>query len=152
MKKSSVLILVIVIAFALVIPVAAKGPGTGGNGPGVPFGGQGTMAAYTQAQQGPRQIFAMVGTIESIDPVLKTLTIKVIKGNKLVQASKGKSVTVITDNLTRYLRKTGTAVIPISFDDLREGDRVSVNGVYLNSTWKANRITVGAFLTQMHKK
>ncbi len=151
MKKSLVLILVIVTVFALAIPVAAKGPGTGGNGPDVPVGGKGTMAAYSQAQRSPRQVFAMVGTIESIDPVLKTLTIKVINGNKLVQASRGKLVTVLTVTGTRYLLKTGTTAIPISFEDLQINDRVSVNGIYVNDTWKANRITVGAYLTQTHK-
>ncbi len=154
MKKSSVLILVVLITFALVIPVAAKGPGPGGNQPDVPVGGQGTMAAYSKAQQSPRQTFAMVGTIESINTDLKTLEIKVINGNKLVQAYRGKLVTVITVDTTRYLRKIGTTVIPIKFEDLNVGDKVSVNGIYEKDTdtWNALRVTVGAYLIQRHKR
>jgi hypothetical protein len=155
MKKYLVLILVIVLTLALVIPVAAKGPGPG-NGPNFPTGTNGTHTAYTQIQQGPRQTFAMVGTITAIDPVLMTLTISAIHGNKLEQESIGELVTVFVVDETRYLLKSGTIVAPITFENLEVGQQVSLNGLVSIEneieTWTAYRVTVGALLTQTHKR
>ena len=156
MNKYLVLILVVVLTFAMVIPVAAKGPGPGGNGPNFPTGTNGTQTAYTQMQQAPRQNFAMVGTIAGIDPVLMTLTLNVINGNKLAQGRIGELVTVFTNDSTRYLLKTGTLVAPITFGDLAVGQQVSLNGIVSVEneieTWTAYRVTVGAALTQTHKR
>jgi len=156
MKKNLVLILVVVLAFALVIPVAAKGPGPGGNGPNLPEGSNGAQTAYSQMQQGPRQTFALVGTIAAIDNVSMTLTIKVIKGNKLVQESGLEEIEVLVVETTRLLSQTNRICVPITFEGLVVGQQVSVNGIVSVEEdveiWTAYRVTVGAYLTQTHKR
>jgi len=157
MKKNLVLILVVVLTFALVIPVAAKGPGPGGNGPNNPDGTNGTQTAYSQKQQGPRQTFAMVGTIASIDELNMTLTINVINGNKLFQDSGLDVITVSVVETTRFLLQTGRIGVPITFAELKEGQPVSLNGIVIVDefdieSWTAYRVTVGAYLTQTHKR
>lgn len=156
MKKSFVLMLVMAIALAMVVPVSAKGNGPGGNGPHNPGFTNGTQTAYAQMQQGPRQTFAMVGTIEAIDPVLMTLTIHVVQGNKLAQENIGNLILVSLVAETRYLLKSGTFTSPITFENLATGQQVSLNGiVHIENdieTWTAYRVTVGAYLTQIHKR
>ena len=116
----------------------------------------GTQTAYSQMQQGPRQTFAMVGTIAAIDPALMTLTINVINGNKLAQDSIGEPVTVLVVDATRFLLKSGTIAAPITFENLEVGQQVSLNGIVSVEneieTWTAYRVTVGAYLTQAHKR
>jgi hypothetical protein len=145
--------------------VAAKGPGPGpgpgGNGPNnpvvIPGGNTGAQIAYSQALPGPRQTFALVGTIESIDDVSMTLTINVINGNKLVRDSGLTQVTVSVVETTRYLLKSCTIITPITFENLEVGQPVSLNGIVTVDeneieTWTAYRVTVGAYLTQTHKR
>lgn len=98
------------------------------------------------AKRGP---FSLVGKIAAIDAATGTVTVNVLKGNKLVQPYLGQSVTLQTTETTRYLYKASTTAVatPITFADLKVGDPVSVNGTLANGIWTAKRITVGAKLS-----
>ena len=136
MKKMLVILVLLLIAFAVVIPAAAgNGPGGGGKG-----GGSGTG----QGQQGTRGTFAITGTIASIGT--NTVTIKVVRGNKLVQPYLGTELTVTVTSRTRYLYKDGTTTSAIGFADLKVGQPVSVHGTLAENVWTTSRITIGASL------
>lgn len=106
-------------------------------------------AAATETAIAKRGPFSLVGKISAIDAASGTVTVNVLKGNKLVQPYLGQSITLKTTATTRYLYKsTATAVAtPITFADLKVGDPVSVNGTLANGIWTATRITVGAKLS-----
>ena len=97
----------------------------------------------------PRETFSLVATISAIDPVSGTVTVTVLKGNKLVQPYIGQNLVMTTTAKTRYLYKSSPTAVPvtITFADLKIGDPVSINGKLANSVWTAARITVGASLT-----
>jgi hypothetical protein len=136
MKKMLVILVVLLIAFAVVIPAAAgNGPGGGGKG------GSGTG----QGQQGTRGTFALTGTIAAIGT--NTVSINVIRGNKLVQPYLGTELTVTVTSRTRYLYKDGTTTSAIGFADLKVGQPVSVHGTLAENVWVTSRITVGASLS-----
>jgi len=155
MKKIIVLLLVLVLTFAMVVPASAggNGPGAGngngyagGNGTGTGAGtGTGTGNGSTSEQQGPSSIFAITGTIAAIGT--DSVTITLIRGNKLVQSYIDLPVTVTVNLQTRYLYRTDTATTIIKFVDLKQGQPVSVNGTVANDIWTASRITVGAKLS-----
>jgi hypothetical protein len=147
MKKYIVLLLVLVLTFALVIPASAagKGPG-GGNGNG--NGSAGVTGSGTgQGQQEARGTFAITGTITAIGA--NSVTINVLRGNKLAQPSIGTQVTVMVNTQTRYVLRSSTTATGtiITFADLKVGQPVSVNGTLANSIWTVSRITVGASLS-----
>jgi hypothetical protein len=98
------------------------------------------------AKRGP---FSLVGKISAIDAAAGTVTVTVLKGNKLVQPYLGQAVTLQTTVTTRYLYKASATAVatPITFADLKVGDPVSVNGTLANGIWTATRITVGAKLS-----
>lgn len=106
------------------------------------------LAAPVQPKLGPRGTFSIVGTIDSIDAAAGTVTVNVLRGNLLTKSYWGGQVTLVTTPSTRYLYKaSATALpVPITFADLKVGDKVSVNGKLANNVWTANRITVGARL------
>lgn len=107
------------------------------------------MAAAEPARIPPRGPFSLVGRISAIDATNGTVTVNVLKGNKLVLPYLNKPLTLKTTATTRYLYKatpTSIAVV-ITFADLKVGDPVSVNGTLANGVWTATRITVGATLT-----
>jgi hypothetical protein len=135
MKKIAILFVVLVMVFAFTIPASAGGYGPGG----------GNGSGNGQGQQGTRGTFAMVGKIAAIGT--NTVTIDVIRGNKLVQPYIGTQVTVTVTSRTRYLYKDGTTTTQIGFADLKVGQPVSVNGTVANSVWTVTRITVGAKLS-----
>jgi hypothetical protein len=87
----------------------------------------------------------LVGKIAAIGT--NTVTIDVIRGNKLVQPYIGSQVTVTVTSRTRYLYKDGTTTRPIGFADLKVGQKDSVNGTVANNVWTVSRITVGAALS-----
>lgn len=123
MKKLFVVALALLIALTVVGPVFAAG--------------------------GARGNFTLVANITAIDPVSGTVTVSVLKGNKLIQPYINQSLVISTAAKTRYLYKSSTTAVPttITFADLKVGDAVSVNGTLANSVWTAARITVGASLT-----
>ena len=107
------------------------------------------VLAASEPARAPRGPFALVGKISAIDAASGTVTVNVLKGNKLVQPFVGQSVVLKTTATTRYLLKTSATAVatPIKFADLKVGDPVSVNGTLANGTWTAARITVGASLS-----
>lgn len=139
MKKIVILFVVLVMVFAFTIPASA-----GGFGPGGGNGSGGTVSGSGQGQQGTRSTFAMTGTIAAIET--NTITIEVIRGNKLVQSYLGTQVTVTVTSRTRYLYKDGTTT-SIGFADLQVGQKVSLNGTLANNVWTVSRITVSASLS-----
>jgi hypothetical protein len=138
MKKLIVLMLVLSLLAITIVPAFAAvstparikrgdggGTGKGGNAP-----------------------FALAGTIASLDPVARTVTVTVACGNKLVKSFIGQNLTIQTIDTTRFLlRNPDSTATPITFADLAVGQKVSVNGHFANNVWTASRITVGADLT-----
>lgn len=96
-----------------------------------------------------RQPFNLVGRITAVDTGAATVTVEVLRGNRVVKPFIGKTVTIRTDAATRFLKKTSTGVVPITLVDLQVGDAVSVQGRLAGDIWTANRITVGANLTSL---
>jgi hypothetical protein len=139
MKRMIALLVVLLVAFALVIPASAKGNGPGGDRNGNP--GTGTGAGQT----GKKNVFALSGTITGLGT--NSVTIEIVGANKLVQASPGTQITVTVTPLTRYLLRDGTTATSILFTDLAVGQPVSIQGVLIDNTWTASRITVGALLS-----
>ncbi len=123
MKKLFVVVLALLIALATVSPAFAAGS--------------------------PRGPFALVAKISAIDPVSKTVTVSVLKGNTLVKSYIGKNLVMTTTASTRYLYKSSATAVPtpITFADLKVGNAVSVTGTLTNGVWTAARVTVGANLT-----
>ena len=148
MKKILIPLLLVVMLAVAVIPASAGGNGPGGpGGPAAPVATpQGTAVA--SQQKSPRGTFTITGTISAIDAVNKTVTITVVRGNKLVQPYLATDVTVTTTLTTKFLYKatiTSTATA-LTFADLKVGDIVSATGTVKNFIWTATRITVGASL------
>ena len=135
MKKLTITIVVLLLLAMAVIPVAAKGGGNGGS--------SGTQ------QQSPRGTFAITGKIFAIDTVNRTVTVQVLRGNKLGLPYFNQNLLITTTLKTRFLYKastTSTATM-ITFEQLKIGDPISVNGIVANTIWTATRITVGASLS-----
>jgi hypothetical protein len=144
MKKIIVLLMVLILAFAVVIPVSAGGGNGGGNGGGGNGSGGSTGSGGDQVRQGPPGTFAITGTIASIGT--NTVTIDVVRGNKLAQPYFGIRIPVTVTSRTRYVLRDSTTT-NITITDLKVGQPVSVNGTVANNIWTASRITVGASLS-----
>ena len=137
MKKLLVLALTLALLFVMVTPAAAAGGGPGGgNGNG---GGNG--------KGNGRGTFALVGTIASLDAANHTVTITILRGNKLAQPFIGQNITFQTSTSTRFLvSNTNGTCMTITFADLAVGQDVSANGTLASNAWTAKRIAVGARL------
>ena len=96
-----------------------------------------------------RMPFNMVGQITAVDTTAATVTVEVVRGNRVVKPFIGQTVTVQTTAATRFLKKTETGVVPIALADLQVGDAVSVQGRLAGEVWTAYRITVGANLSHL---
>jgi hypothetical protein len=103
--------------------------------------------AMAAGPKGPRGRFALAGKITAIGD--GTVTVQALRGNKLVKPFLGQELTVTVTDATRILLKDGTTVTPITFADLKVGDKLSVNGRVANQVWIAKRITVGARLAHV---
>ena len=128
MKKLFIVAIALMIALATASPALAAGGGGG---------------------KGPRGTIALVGTIAAVDTASGVVTVRVLKGNKLVHPYIGQNLALATTSSTRYLYKSSATAIPtaIALADLKVGSSVSVNGVTANGVWTASRITVGASLS-----
>lgn len=135
MKKLVVLLAVLVMVFALTIPAAASGFGPGG----------GMGSATTGGQPGGRGTFVFVGKITEIGTA--SVTIDVLRGNRLGQSAIGTQVTLNVSAQTLFFSRNGSTITQISFEDLQVGQQVSVNGIVSNNVWTVYRITVGALLS-----
>ena len=158
MKKIVVLVVILLMVFAITIPASAGGYGpAGGIGPGDgtgPIGGLGPVGglhsgnaapASSQAQPGSRGTYVMVGKIAALGT--NTITVNVLRGNKLVPPYLGSQVIVSVNSQTRFLYRDGTTTTAITFADLQVGQPVSISGTLANNTWTASRVTVGASLS-----
>ncbi|MCL4487009.1 MAG: DUF5666 domain-containing protein [Chloroflexi bacterium] len=123
MRKTIVLLLAIAASSALVPSVSAAG--------GAPSGASS---------------FTLAGKITSIDASSETITVQVQSGNFLVKPYLGKSVTLTASQDTRFLLKTASTTVPITFADLQVGQSVSASGVLSDGEWLLARVTVGAEL------
>jgi hypothetical protein len=135
MKKLIVLTLVLSLLAITIVPAfaAASTPARIKRGDGAGTG------------KGGNAPFALAGTIASLDPVARTVTVTVACGNKLVKSFIGQNLTIQTTDTTRFLlRNPDSTATPITFADLAVGQKVSVNGQFANNVWIASRITVGA--------
>lgn len=149
MKKILLPLLLVALLVVSVLPVAA-GQGGPGNGPqATPQPtpqGQGTMTTYRQSS--PRGTFTVTGQVTAVDPVNKTITLTVLRGNKLVKAYLNTNVILVTTNTTKFLYKSSSTATAtkITFNDIQVGDYISATGTVANNVWKATRITEGATL------
>ncbi len=137
MKKYFVLTLVLVLLAVSVVPASAAN------------GKRAQNVHENNGQVGLRgkMLYTLAGTIASLDPVARTVTVTVACGNKVVKPYLGQDLTLQTTDGTRLLLRNldGTAT-PIAFEDLEIGQNVSSQGRLIDSVWTASRITVGAEL------
>lgn len=128
MKKIAWLCVIVGLLAVTAMPTLAAG--------GPPPGGK--------SSKGARAPFALAGTITEISGT--GVTVQVVSGNRLVKDYIGQSLPLQTTSKTRYLLKTPSGTVPITFADLEVGQDISVNGTLADNVWTANRITVGASL------
>ncbi len=137
MKKIFVIALVFVLLAVTTVPALAadRTQIRNGHAAGVDFRKVGKMP------------FALAGTIASLDPVARTITVNVACGNILVKPYIGQDLILQTIGTTRFLLRNpnGTAT-PITFEDLAIGQNVSSQGNIGDNKWTTSRITVGAEL------
>lgn len=151
MKKILLPLLLVALLVVSVLPAAAGQGGTG-NGPlrvtpqPTPQG-QGTMTTYRQSS--PRGTFTVTGQVTAVDPVNKTITLTVLRSNKLVKAYINTNVTLVMTNTTKFLYKSSATAkaTKITFNDIQVGDYISATGTVTNNVWKVTRITEGATLS-----
>jgi hypothetical protein len=89
----------------------------------------------------------LAGVITTING--KTVSVQVTCGNPIVREYIGQALALQTTSSTRYLLKTDTGVVPITFADLAVGQKVSASGTVANNVWTTVRITVGANLIHL---
>jgi len=137
MKKIVVLTLVFALLAVTAVPALAAGGTQSRNGRG---GGN-------EYGKGGKMPFALAGTIASIDPAARTVTVTVVCGNKLVKPYIGQDLILQTTAATRFLlRNPDGNATTMTFEDLAIGQKVSSNGRLTDQVWTASRITVGADL------
>jgi hypothetical protein len=139
MKKIAILFAVLVMVFAFTIPAAANGFGPGG----------GMGSGTTQGQPGGRGTFVIVGTITDLGT--NSVTIDVLRGNRLGQTYIGTQVTLTVTPQALFFSRNGTTITQINFAGLMVGQQVSVNGIIANTVWTVYRITTGALLSCLPK-
>ncbi len=122
MKRWLLFVLLFGLLFATVVPVSAAGNG--------------------------RSNFTLVGWLRGVDVEGKTVTIEVVRGNKLAQPEIGNKELTISVAYARILYNDGIVVTKIEISELfgHIGEPVSVHGTYTNGVWTVSRITVGAKL------
>ncbi len=154
MKKLFVLVLVLTLLSVMATPAFAAGgpPGGNGNGSGGSggngSGGDGNGSEAGEINRIRKMPFALAGTIASLDPATRTVTVAVVSGNTLVKPYLGQNLVLQTTDLTRFLLRNPDGVAtPIAYKDLAIGQNVSAIGQPVDNVWTASRITVGAELT-----
>ncbi len=84
-------------------------------------------APSVSAQMAPT--FSMNGTLVSADATAATLLVHVRTGSPNVLKFIGTDMTLKTGATTKFVRYTPTGCVPITFADLRPGDRLVITGV-----------------------
>ena len=157
MKKLTILSIVVIMLALSVIPAFAAGgpPANRGTASGDCTGDQVRLGTGNQVgrgtgkqiSNGARTPYALSGTITTIDPAAKTVTVTVVCGNRLVKPYIGTDVTLQTKDTTRFLlRDENGTVTPITFAELTVGLNVSSQANLVNEIWTATRVTAGALL------
>ena len=153
MKKLFVLMLVVALLAMMVTPALAGGPsgngGQGGNGNGggnggggVTVNGNGTGTGASSGKSG-KMPNVLIGTITSIDPVNRTVTVNVLSANIAAKDYVGQTILFVTSTSTSFVQRTADGVCtPVTFEALVVGQNVSVAGVLSDTGWTATRITV----------
>ena len=134
MKKWLVLLVVSLLAIAAVIPVAAGTPNPHAN------------AAAT----GSHGYFQLIGKITAFDTEANTVTVLVLRGNKLVKPFIGTEVTITVDTSTVFHFKKGTNATLTDLSGLVIGNPVSINGKIVDDVWTARLINMTASLKSLH--
>lgn len=159
MKKIFVFVLVLALSAVMITPAFAACPnGNGGNGGqggngggngggGVAVNGNGTGTGTRSGKSG-KMPSVLIGTITSIDPVTRTVTVNVLSANIAAKDYVGQTISFVTTESTcLVLRVSDGTSTPITFEDLAVGLNVSVAGVLSDTGWTATRITVNPDLT-----
>ncbi len=134
MKKLLVLLVVPLLALAAVIPAAADLPNPHAN----------------QAAAAPHGNFQLIGKITAFDPEANTITVLVVRGNKMVKQFIGTELTITVTTTTRFHFKKGMNATPTGIDGLVVGDPVSINGKIVDDVWTARLVNMTASLKSMH--
>jgi hypothetical protein len=185
MKKVIIIGLVIILLAFSAVPVLADKPGNGqGNGNGAvqgnglvdrdqskqhdrdhPNNGNGKPShpnpgSSNQHSSRMRTPFYLQGTITTINPTTKTLTVNVVHGNARVKSYIGSTLTVTATDLTMIFKITqGQAStsapttgptsdetpgnrVPINFNQLAVGDKLAIHGNVVEGVYMARLITV----------
>ncbi len=155
MKKLIVFVLVLVLLAGMTAPALAAGGtngngGSGGNGngggsnggSGSDINGSGTGTG-TGTGKGGKMPNVLIGTITSLDPLTRTVTVDVLSANTAAKDYIGQVITFLTSESTNIVLRNPDGVgTPITFEELAVGLNVSVAGVLSETGWTATRITV----------
>jgi hypothetical protein len=147
MKKLAVLTLVVTLLAISVVPALAAGgpPANRGTGSGNFTGAQAGPAIRNQISFGVRTPFALSGTITTLGT--GTVTVEVSCGNRAVKDYIGTTVTLQTDEFTRFLERNDDGIAtPITFAELEVGQTVSGHGSLVDGVFSATRLTIDALL------
>ena len=90
----------------------------------------------TLVQEHKPKPFELVGVVVAVDGLLNTLSVRVLKGNAVVKPYFGKEIPIGVTANTRYLPPT------TQLADLKEGAGVKVQGIYTDSVFVGQKITV----------
>ena len=152
MKKLFVLVLVLTLLAGMTLPVLAAGGtngngGRGGNGNGGGNGGGGVNVngsnTGTSSGKSGKMPNVLIGTITSLDPVNRTVTVNVLSANIAAKDYIGQTITFMTTESTCFVLRNPDGIgTPITFEELVVGQNVSVAGVLSDTGWTATRITV----------
>jgi hypothetical protein len=105
-------------------------------------------AMPTLAAGGPPPVRGKSGSL-TLAGVITAVMVQVTGSNPMVREYVGQTLGLQTTSSTRYLLKTDTGTVPITFADLTIGQKVSASGMVANNVWTAMRITVGADLIHL---
>jgi len=153
-KKLFVLILVVVMLAVMITPALAAGPngnggcggngnGGGGNGGGSSFASGSVTGNGNGSGKGGKMPNVLIGTITSIDPVNRTVTVDVLSANIAAKDYIGFVISFLTSESTNIVLRSSDGVsTPITFEQLAVDQNVSVAGVLSEMGWTATRITV----------
>jgi hypothetical protein len=93
--------------------------------------------------------FQMIGTVTAVDTAAKTFKATVLRATPPLHDKIGQEIVIQTTNATRFMRFGGRPIAtPITLDDLRAGQIVSVTGRVVEGVYTADLVVVGVPRTQ----
>jgi hypothetical protein len=98
----------------------------------------------TAVGAGPKasRAFVLGGTILSVDPISKTMTVAVYYGNRVAQGAYSTTVTITLSSGTRYQMWTPDGTGSVALDELDEGQNVMIKGWTDGEDWSADWLKV----------